>query len=214
MSRHSIPIRLQDLRQGQPVNATLLVGLSDQEVTDAQLAWEPVRKQAIETLYAQGWSPDQLPKHYGWDWRRKISRLADPLLTFYGIECNGQMQGMIEVAQEGYFSKLPVQAGKPLAYVKYVETAPWNILILEPSPEFGGVGKRLIRAAVELSFQENCKGRIGLHSLPGANKGEPEWFYGTVCKMEPMDSERDGENLLYFEMTEQIANQFLYGDNP
>lgn len=213
MSAHSVSIRLKDQRRNEPVDAILHEGLSDQEVTEAQEAWEPIRKSAIERLLHEGWKLDQLPKHYGWDWTRKINRLTDPLLTFYGIECNGQMQGMVEIAKEGYLAKLSSQKGKPLVYVKYIETAPWNIKILEPSPLYGGVGSRLIRAAVELSVQENCRGRVGLHSLPGNNKGEPEWFYGTVCKMEPMELERDGEGLLYFEMTEETSNRFLQGDN-
>jgi len=57
------------------------------------------------------------------------------------------MQGMIEVAKEGYLAKLPAQRGKPLIYVRYIETAPWNIKLLEPKPRYGGVGARLIRVA-------------------------------------------------------------------
>jgi hypothetical protein len=209
LSSQPLTIRLKDQKQAQPVDAMLHVGLTESQVRDAQAEWEPIRKTSIKRLLDEGFTMDELPKHWGWDWTRKISRLNNPLLTFYGIECNGRMQGMIEVAQEGYFSKLPSQAGKPLVYVKYVETAPWNIQILEPSPQYGGVGTQLIRAAVMLSRNENCKGRVGLHSLPGKNKGEPEWFYENTCNMEPIETERDGEGLLYFELTEKKSDKFI-----
>jgi len=118
---------------------------------------------------------------------------------------------MLEVAKEGYLAKLPSEKGKPLIYVRYLETAPWNIRILKPNPRYGGVGSRLIRAAVELSIDEGYKGRIGLHSLPGKNKGEPEWFYERTCRMQPIEGERDGEGLLYFELTPDKATEFLRG---
>jgi hypothetical protein len=68
-----------------------------------------------------------------------------------------------------------------------------------------------MRVAVELSLDEGYKGRVGLHSLPGKNKGEAEWFYQDVCKMEPLESERDSEGLLYFELTPEKADEFLSG---
>ena len=80
------------------------------------------------------------------------------------------MQGLLEVAKEGYLAKLPIQKGKPLIYVKYIETAPWNIKLLDPNPRFGGVGSRLIRIAVELSLSEDCKGRVGLLLYRVTNK--------------------------------------------
>ena len=206
-----ITIGLRDLHQDAVVDALLHSKLTEAQITAAQEDWEPVRKAAIERLYNEGHAIDSLPKHWGWDWRRKISRLGDPLLGFYGIECEGKMQGLLEVAKEGYLARLPVQKGKPLVYVKYVEVAAWNMKLLTPKPRFGGVGARLIRAAIELSLNEDCKGRIGLHSLPGDKKGEPEWFYKNVCKMEPMETERDGEGLLYFELTPERAQEFLKG---
>jgi hypothetical protein len=211
MSKSPTAIRLRNLHKGETVDALLHNGLAEDQIRTAQSEWEPVRKQSIQALLAQGYSLEDLPKHWGWDWTRKISRLGNPLLGFYGIECDGKMQGLLEVSKEGHFAKLPSQKGKPLIYVKYVETAPWNIKLLEPKPTFGGVGARLIRVAVELSLDEDCKGRVGLHSLPGNKKGETEWFYQQVCLMEPMEAELDGEGLLYFELTEEKADEFLKG---
>ena len=210
MSR-SKPIRLFDIHGRQVVDATLHVALTEEQIRVAQAEWEPIRKAAILKLHRQGCPLERLPAHWGWDWARKISRLGNALLGFYGIECEGKMQGMLELAKEGYRAKLPEQTGMPLIYIKYLETAPWNIRLLDPNPRFGGIGSQLVRAAVELSHNESCKGRLGLHSLPGSSPGEPEWFYEHVCKMQPIESERDGEGLLYFELTSEKADEFLKG---
>jgi hypothetical protein len=206
-----IAIRLYDSVKRVPVDALLHVGLTEGQIRAAQGDWEPTRKQAIERLHSKGVKPEALPKHWGWDWTRKISRLGSKVLGFYGIECAGQMQGMMEVAKEGYLAKLPAQKGKPLIYVRYIETAPWNLRLLEANPRYGGVGSRLIRIAIELSLEEGYKGRVGLHSLPGQGRGGPEWFYENTCKMVPVEAERDGEGLLYFELTPDKATEFLNG---
>lgn len=213
MTTEPITIRLIDLHKGEAVDAFLHTGLTEDQIRNVQGEWEPVRKAAIERLLTQGYNLEELPKHWGWDWTRKIKQLGNPLLGFYGIECEGRMQGLLEVAKEGYLAKLPSQKGKPLIYVKYIEVAAWNSKLLDPKPRFGGVGARLIRVVIELSLSEDCKGRIGLHSLPGDKKGGPEWFYRNVCHMEPMDTERDGEGLLYFELTPEKADEFLKGGN-
>ncbi|MDI3467792.1 MAG: hypothetical protein OJF50_006613 [Nitrospira sp.] len=207
----SSQIRLLDLHTKNTVDALLHEGLTEEQIRAAQTEWEPIRKKAIEALYKQGVPMKDLPKHWGWDWTKKMRQLGDPLSGYYGIECGGKMQGLIMIEKEGHLAKLPVQKGKPLIYVKYIETAPWNVKLLDPKPRYGGVGSRLIRAAVELSISEDCKGRLGLHSLPGNKHGEPEWFYKDVCKMEPLEEERDGEGLLYFELTVENAEQFMRG---
>lgn len=211
MTSATITIRLLDLHKDEVVDALLHTGLTEKQITTAQEGWEPVRKQSIERLHEQGYPLEELPKHWGWNWTRKIKQLGNPLLGFFGIECEGRMQGLLEVAKEGHLAKLPAQKGKPLIYVKYIETAPWNIKLLDPKPHFGGVGSRLMHVAVDLSVSEGCKGRVGLHSLPGDKQGGPEWFYHEVCKMESIEGERDGEGLLYFELTAENADEFLKG---
>ena len=205
MSRSAI--KIQDCKTKKLVDAVLISGVTIREAQLAQMHWSRALDQYLKTL-----PKDDYPEHGGWDWEakhRRYGRLA--AYRFYGIECEGKMQGLLELAKEGHLAKLPEQKGRPLIYVKYIEVAAWNIKVLAPNPRFGGVGARLMKAAVELSLSEDCKGRLGLHSLPGANKGDPEWFYQHVCKMEPMESERDGEGLLYFELTAQRAQEFLKG---
>ena len=76
MSDNPIPIRLYDQLKREPVDALLHSGLTEDQIRTAQSDWEPVRKHAIEQLHDQGASLEALPKHWGWDWTRKISRLG------------------------------------------------------------------------------------------------------------------------------------------
>jgi hypothetical protein len=48
-------------------------------------------------------------------------------------------------------SSLPGQLGKAVLYIEYLESAPWNLRDLAGTPQFLGVGVRLLEAAVEFS---------------------------------------------------------------
>jgi hypothetical protein len=56
-----------------------------------------------------------------------------------------------------------------LVYVEFIESAPWNRAERSSTATLSR-HERLIRAAIELSKSEDFKGRVGLHSLPQANK--------------------------------------------
>jgi hypothetical protein len=107
-------------------------------------------------------------------------------------------------------SRLSAQKGKPVIYVDYIETAPWNVKFLMKAlgkkPQFGSVGTRLIEAAVRKSIEEGFKGRVTLHSLPGAER-----FYLDVCGMTALERDPDKEDLLWCEFTPEQAKQFIGG---
>jgi hypothetical protein len=102
--------------------------------------------------------------------------------------------------------RLPEQQGKPLVYIDYIEAAPWNIKqLMDPvgKPQqyrgvgkYRGVGSRLFEAAVLQSLEEDFKGRLGLHPLPGS-KG----FYIKECGMTPVGRDPHKQNLLWCEFT-------------
>jgi len=87
-----ISIKLVDLHKGAVVDAVLHVGLTDEQIRRAQPEWEPVRKESIARLHDEGHPLEEPPKHWGWDSTRQISRLGNPLLGFYGIECEGKIR--------------------------------------------------------------------------------------------------------------------------
>lgn len=112
--------------------------------------------------------------------------------------------------------RLPEQAGKSLVYVDYVEVAPWNLkalmLALGEKPLYNAIGSRLIEAAV-LKSKEDCKGRIGLHSLPITESFYRNTcrFYRNTCRMTPVGRDSAKQNLLWFEYTPEQAENFLTG---
>ena len=61
----------------------------------------------------------------------------------------------------GQFGRIKSQLRKPLVYVDYLETAPWNIKplmrALDKEIQLAGIGTRLIEAAVRLSMDEGFK---------------------------------------------------------
>lgn len=96
--------------------------------------------------------------------------------------------------------------GKPLVYVDYLESAPWNLKDFTPEPpRYGAVGVRLIEAAVRFSQAEGFAGRVGLHSLP-----QSESFYEDTCLMTRGELDQFGDySLLWFELTATSAVKFL-----
>lgn len=96
--------------------------------------------------------------------------------------------------------------GKDLLYLKYLETAPWNLAVndIGQIPKFSGVGRQLMEVGVRLSEALDFRGRIGLHALPQA-----EGFY-RHCGMTEVGQDAQYDHLRYFEMTEEQARAFLH----
>jgi hypothetical protein len=84
--------------------------------------------------------------------------------------------------------------------------APWNLRVLSNTPRFGGIGVRLIEAAVRLSLDEGFHGRVGLHSLP-----QSEAFYRDTCWMVGLGADASYQDLPYYELTREQADEFLSG---
>jgi len=61
----------------------------------------------------------------------------------------------------------------------------------------------MLAAAIQLSLDEGFRGRIGLHSLPQA-----EAYYAHIG-MASLGPDRNKQDLVYFEMTPQLAAAFL-----
>ena len=81
----------------------------------------------------------------------------------------------------------------PLVYVEAIATAPWNRSDIEQPPWLKQVGTLLLLFARQRSVDLGYDGRVGLHSLPGA-----EGFYHRQQMPEHgLDPEKD--DLVYFE---------------
>jgi hypothetical protein len=72
--------------------------------------------------------------------------------AFFGVSCRDKLRGLMKLEVAGRSGRLASQKRKPLVYVDYLETAPWNIKplmeALGKSPQFAAIGTRLVEAAV------------------------------------------------------------------
>jgi hypothetical protein len=195
------PILLLDKRTGKFVPAKLVETINESHLASVEKEWTPILLRRLRELVDQR---QPLPENWHWVWRDKVARIRG-LLAYrtFAIVCEGQTQGLVQINTAGT-CRLPGQVSKPLAYVDYLETAPWNRASMVQQPYFGLVGTVLIRAAIEVSLEEGFRGRIGLHSLP-----QSEAFYAKACEMTELGIDGTYENLKYFEMTPEQAASFL-----
>ncbi|MBZ9764802.1 GNAT family N-acetyltransferase [Mesorhizobium sp. CA8] len=197
----SYPVFLNDQRTGKPVAAELLDRIDELHLRAVETDWIPQIINHIRQLIDQGQPRQTWPQSWHWNWRDKVDRI-NGLLAFqtFAIMCEGQLQGLMQMNSARSLCRLPEQAGKHLAYVDYVETAPWNRPNIASKPRYRGVGITMIRAAIEHSRDLGFHGRIGLHSLP-----QSETFYAN-CGMTDLGIDGTYENLRYFEMTSSQAD--------
>lgn len=194
---------LFDRHTGQTVEAELVDVIDETHLRAVEAEWKPILFDRVRQLVDQGRPRQDWPPTWHWDWREKLDRIKG-LLAFdtFALQCQGQLQGLMQVNTAKHVCRIPQQAGKHLAYVDYVETAPWNRPDVTANPRYKGVGTVMIRAAIELSHDQNFRGRIGLHSVPRA-----EAFYAAVG-MTDLGIDGTYENLKYFEMTPEQAAAF------
>lgn len=187
----------------EPVEAELRDAIEEQQLTDWQTGWQPALIETLKDLAARGVPMAEWPQSWHWDWRKKQSGVAG-LLAFPGfsILAEGMTQGLVQIDLTRA-ARLPSQAGKPLAYVDYLEVAPWNRSDLAAERRLQGVGSALLTAVVALSAAEGFKGRIGLHSLPQADA-----FYAR-SGFDDLGPDANFGELRYFELSEERARAFL-----
>jgi hypothetical protein len=144
-----------------------------------------------------------VPQHFLWDWGAKSQKLQFLAYRCFGIECAGKWQGLMMVKITGQVARLDPDKGRDLVYIDYLESAPWNLATMVDTPLYGGIGSVLMRTAVQLSYDEEFHGRIGLHALPQA-----EVFYRDDCEMQCCGPDPTYQYLPYYEMTREIAARF------
>jgi hypothetical protein len=205
-----VPIQLVDLARGTTVDAELFDEVTLDHFIETQQQWRPLIIQATKRMVARGVAPQQQPRHWHWNWERKEQQLGQFGLSFYGVECANQLQGLLKLDLARYTARIPSQQGAELAYIDYVEVAPWNLREIADElgivPKYATVGFNLFAAAIQLSKQIGYDGRVGLHSLPHP---KTEQFYQKTCRMIPIERDPLKEDLLYFENTPELADLIL-----
>jgi hypothetical protein len=187
-------IQLLDRHAGDAlVGAVLEDQLVEAHVDQWYATWRPIYDEIRATKPHKDW-----PESGGWDWSQKLAKSAGfAAYRGFAVQCEGQLQGMMQVLIEhpNYPALDAAAKGKPLVYVDYLETAPWN-QAWHPKKRFGGVGTVLLMEAVELSKNEEFGGRVGLHSLPRS-----EAFYRNRGMHDYGPDKRHSHQLRYFEFT-------------
>jgi len=202
MSSNLVYIKKRSTQELVP--AILLTRVTIKQVEITQIAWQKVLDEAIEELRAKGLTKD-LPEHHGWNWRTKHKKYGrKAAYRFLGIECEQKIQGLMLLNTIYRPSHISNQKEKQIIYGMFLESAPWNISGIVNSPKYSLVGSVLLAAAVRISEEEECEGRIGLHSLK-----QSENFYKD-CGMTDLGIDQLNENKLrYFELTTSAAKAFL-----
>lgn len=187
MSGNTSPIWLFDCRIGALAPAELYDEILPDHLADTELLWKPIKDRRRQ-------------QHRHWDWRAKLADAAGYLFyQGFAVVAEGKTQGLMMV-DRSKTARIPVQQGKDLVYIAFLETAPWN---LGQQRLYRGVGTALLAAAIQCSLDDGFRGRIGLHSLP-----QSEDFY-RKCSMTEFDRDPDYEDLIYFEMSESRAAEFM-----
>jgi len=196
-------VYLLEVASDELVDAELHDAIEETHLADWEALWKPSLEEAIRRLHKAGVPRDKWPQSRHWDWRDKLSEIEKLLAKqCFSVVCQGETQGLMAVDLTKS-ARVGEQRGKPIVYVDYLETAPWNRPELYKPPRFRGVGSILVRTAIECSQQEEFKGRIGLHSLPQADQ-----FYREKCGMTDLGPDSAYQNLRYFEMTQEQARVF------
>ena len=196
-------VYLQRISDGEMVEAELCDEITEDQMVQWDTLWVPRMVEAVQRNIRRQLPREKWPEDLHWNWQNKIARRRELLGTRgLSLMCNKELQGLMIVdLTKG--AKLPNQRGKPIVYIEYLATAPWNRSQIVEQPVYCGVGRAMVLAAIKLSRSEEFRGRIGLHSLPQSEK-----FYLSKCGMTPVGKDPSKEQLLYFEMTEEQATQF------
>lgn len=201
---------LLDVESGLPVEARLEFPIQEQHLKSWESEWRPALGKALVRLYTEDDGIRRWPQNHHWNWQSKNDTFAGLLgKKSFCIVCNRSTQGMMLVDTTKCARRVE-QHGRPIVYIDYLESAPWNRTELYPQGKYKGVGSILVSSAIQLSIKEGFKGRIGLHALPQA-----ESFYSNFCGMTCLGVDDVHESLKYFEMTpEQAAKYMERGEQP
>ena len=194
-------------RQGNTATPAVLVdGLKPIDLVMVEREWLPDRLAIHQELLKKSIPRTEWPQSLHWNWESKALQLKFIEATGLGITVEGKWQGVMLTKTASHVTRSPEDRGKPIVYVDYLETAPWNWRVdaLGMKGLFRGVGVVLFHEAVVQSIREGFNGRVGLHALP-----QSEGFYANACGMTAIGKDPNKQNLSYFELSRLQAKQLL-----
>ena len=198
---------LMDRLKEREVEVSLWQSLDERHVEDFAQKWKPMFDARLAELRAKGDLTLEVVGEHNlqdahWEWAQKRLERQDMMSwTSFAVEAEDETQGLMFVRMDTTAREASGR-GKFLVEIDLLATAPWNRFRLVAQPQFKGIGRLLMAAAISLSFDQEFEGRIGLHALPQA-----ESWYRDVCGM--TDLGIDGTTMRYFEMTSAQAQAFV-----
>lgn len=200
------PVNLVRRDSGEVVSATLYTGIRASDLLLVERSWTDARNDLLRRLLARDIDQDLWPQSLPWDWGKKAPILKRLEATAFGLTVEEPWEGVMLTRTASYTARLPADKDKPLVYIDFIESAPWNWTIpaVDQNGRFGGVGPVLFAAAIQQSIDEGFAGRVGLHSLP-----QSDGFYRNVVKMTAIERDANKQNLMYFEFSRERAEKFL-----
>lgn len=183
-------IQIFDRRIRSFVDAELLEDPGDDYIETVDALWSVYKRRFLRQRRAAGLP---IPEHSHWNWKLKLEqeRLESSVHKCFAI-VREEPQGLMMLKYGSRF--VSRQTGQPLVYLAYIESAPWNLKEYCDDILYSGVGKEFYKTAVRFSNLLGFAGRVGLHSLPGA-----EGFYANTCQMASLGHDPDYDGLIYFE---------------
>lgn len=201
MSRPSWDVFVIDGTTNEPVKAVLYEGVLDHNLDHHKLIWAPRLQKHNETLLRLQ-VKDGFAEDAKWDWARKAFCTAGQMgYRHYALEVNGQTEGLMMIKLITATSR--IEPPKDLVYISFLSTGPENRKNIKKPPQYKGIGSILFNTAIQVSMNEDMDGKIGLHSLPGAQS-----FY-TDLGMKDFGPDKDVENLNYYELPSSEAKRLL-----
>lgn len=199
-------VELLERETGAFVAVDLHRELKVADVVLAERSWSSKRADLMAALLKENVPRAQWPQSLHWDWRAKAPDLKLLEARGFGIHAESGSQGLMLTKNTRHVTRLKDDAGKPLVYVDFLETAPWNWSSepLKVRGRFGRIGSLLFREAVLHSRDEGFHGRVDLHALP-----QSEAFYEGHFGLTRIGPDASKQGLVYLEFTRKQAEQFL-----
>ena len=214
MSSLIATIKLREAVSKAAIEGHVFDGLDQVHLSDWENKWAPIVQATIRKMRTQGVPP---PQSAHWDWNKKAAAFHGFLARrMFAVTCAGETQGLMAVSSGlvSHTSRIPDDQGRiglGLVYIDFLEAAPWNRPEHVATPRYRGVGSVLVATAIQLSLDDDLKGRIGLHALP-----QSEDFYRSVLRMRDLGPDLTYPGLhplRYFEFTAAEAQAFTSGGN-
>jgi hypothetical protein len=197
MSRQGNSIKLFDMQKKAFVDAMLYDQISEKNIDDFENSWLPLFESSKGKLRKKGLFIEDA----NWDWNIQVAT-RESILAYqtFAIEANDMTQGMMIIESVQHTSQ--IEKLKPLIYIEYLATAPWNRKMVVENPRFRLTGSLLLAQAIGESLEKGFKGRIGLHSLPKAEA----WYEYLGLTNFGIDTDK---KLPYLELDKKTASHLL-----